>query len=68
MINELLELYDDCILNKFISNSYINQLYGIGINIPYNEELLNFYTSNSDDILSIYKTSQFANFINRIVK
>lgn len=50
-----------------ISDSYSEKLNGIGINIPYNEQLYSYYNQNSDEYLDIYKTTRLGSIIKEIV-
>lgn len=65
--SKLIKNYNELNINSYASNSYSEKLSGIGINIPYNEQLYSYYNQNADDYLDIYKNTALGSIIEKIV-
>lgn len=63
----LMQSYDDFNFVSSITNFYSEKLSGVGINIPYNEELYSYYNQNSDTYLDIYKDTVLGSIVKKIV-
>ncbi len=67
VFSKLIKNYNELNLNFYASNSYSEKLNGIGINIPYNEQLYSYYNQTTNDYLDIYKNTELGSIIKEIV-
>lgn len=64
---KMIDYFDKNVIACFSSNTYNDHLHGIGINLPYSQQLFHYYEDSKEtQFLYIYKESLLPQLINRM--